>query len=114
MDGSLDLTGIISAIAENPELLGGLKSVLSSLVGSKSKPGENIDEEDKGASIPLADAQKDTEQTAAEPAGVMPDQKKRRRKELLCALKPYVCTERSKAIDTMLSLSDVLDVLKEG
>ena len=40
-------------------------------------------------------------------------QSKKRRRELLTALKPYVKSERAKAIDTMLSVIDVIDVMKE-
>ena len=38
----------------------------------------------------------------------------RNRGELLCALKPYVSKERAQAIDSMLSIVEILDVMKGG
>lgn len=34
------------------------------------------------------------------------------RSQLLCALKPYVSPERAKAIDSMISIADILDMMK--
>ncbi len=39
---------------------------------------------------------------------------RRSRGELLCALKPYVSKERAQAIDSMLSIVEILDVMKGG
>lgn len=121
MDGSFDLSKIISMVAENPELVAGFKSLISSSLANESNKSEDA------AKTALIETEKEitednteTEATLseAEPAiaGIKTDKliRKRRRKELLCALKPYVCKERSKAIDTMLSITEVLDVLKES
>jgi hypothetical protein len=35
-----------------------------------------------------------------------------RRRELLCALKPYVSEQRGRAIDSMMSIADILDVMR--
>ncbi len=90
-----DLSKIVSLIMENPKLIEEIKSLA----------------EEKTASEPAA------AETAAEPAKepeaveTFAPQKIRRR-DLLCALKPYVSEERSRAIDSMLSISDILDMMK--
>ena len=37
-----------------------------------------------------------------------------RRGELLRALKPYVSSERSKAIESMISITEILDMMRES
>ena len=121
MDGSFDLSKIISMVAENPQLVAGVKSLLESAA--------NTDETNSEANTSSCDIPKEnthctdetnheTSECESEPAFAGQKNvkmlRKRRRKELLCALKPYVCPERSKAIDTMLSLTEVLEVLKEN
>ena len=57
----------------------------------------------------------EVENKEAEPTIIKEEIKKAEgapRKELLCALKPYVSSERAHAIDTMLSIIDVLDMMK--
>ena len=121
MDGSFDLSKIISMVAENPELVSSFKSMLSSVNTTESNKNGNstINDENQYESKPL-EKENERQEKPLETEPAIAEQKntailrKRRRKELLCALKPYVCSERSKAIDTMLSLTDVLDVLKES
>ena len=51
--------------------------------------------------------QKEVASTSAEvPLG------KKRRSELLSALKPFLSNERAKAIDSMITIADILEVMK--
>lgn len=120
MDGSFDLSKIISVIAENPELVNTVKGLLSSISTQAEKSETEKPKDIEVDSEPVSAHENETEASSdasTVKASTKPDDshllKKRRRKELLCALKPYVCHERSRAIDTMLSLSEVLEVLKE-
>ena len=118
MDSSFDLSKIISAVSENPELIAGFKSLFSSSVfksDSKEDEREKTEEPIEEAKNVFKENTENMEKESVAVAKMSESAvRKKRRKELLCALKPYVCNERSKAIDTMLSLTDVLDILKEG
>ena len=97
-----ELSKIVGLIMENPELIEKIKNLMS-----------EGDKKDYDEIEPVSQ----TEVKVAEPE---PEKKHRsdtseakRRHELLCALKPYVSKDRQRAIDTMLSFSDVLQVFKE-
>ena len=107
MDGTQDISKIIGIIMENPDIIEKIKSLADE--NSESQPAEANAEA-------LPSAKKETKEVSeavnAESATYGKTQAKKRRRELLSALKPYVRSERAKAIDTMLSVIDVLDVMK--
>lgn len=125
MEGNFDLSKIIGLISENPEIITMIKGLITSDTNTNSaKTAAAANENNEDATV--ADAK--VEVFSAEEAAVegenetaevsflpkLPKEitKKQRRKDLLCALKPYVRGERGRVIDTMLSLTEVLDVLK--
>ena len=111
MEGMADISKIIGVIMENPDLIEKIKELAA---GTKN---ENTETEKKTADV--ATEPSDTMQvshnaktdSATEAAAPILNTKKRRH-DLLCAIKPYVSEGRGKAIDTMLSVIEVLDIVK--
>ena len=118
MSASPDLSKIIGLIMDNPELLDRIKTLA---VTASSNEGDDVSAkeairkaEPAEPQAATADAQY-TEEKAAPTSSTYEGRAThdaKRRRELLCALKPYVSSERSRAIDTMLSLAGVIDVMK--
>ncbi len=100
-----DLSKIVSLIMENPELIEKIRGLVPK--------GEETD----APEAPTHPSERDETETAApastEPRGE-PSAPNRRshRRELLHALKPYVSDERGRAIESMLSIADILDMMK--
>ena len=96
-----DLSKIISIIMENPGLINEIKS----LAEGKSEAAEE----------PLQE-KKMTEEVSVIPtvtkAGEPESAERKNRQRLLSAFKPYVSGERGRAIDSMLSIADIIDAMK--
>ena len=106
MDGNQDISKIIGIIMENPDIIEKIKALADENAAGKTTEASadtlpTVKEERGGEG-----EQRDTDSTYGKRNA------KHRRRELLSALKPYVKSERAKAIDTMLSVIDVLDVMK--
>lgn len=116
MENSLDLSKIVSIIAQNPELITTIKGLLGSSEEKATDAGEALSQpKEAEASLPVSEQSAD-DKDKPNTVSVMADEtliRRKRRKELLCALKPYVSHGRSKAIDSMLSFAEVLDVLNK-
>ena len=94
-----DFGKIISLIMENPALISQISALAK---GSQESSSEVADE-------PVADtaeAQKDEE-----PLEAPMSRRRVHRAQLLNAMKPYLKESRSKAIDTMIGIADILDVM---
>ena len=88
-----DLFGIISALSSNPELMGQISQIAKGL-GNNEK---STDTEEK--------------------TQVLPDKKTREQKDrerLICALKPYLNSERRAKADKLLSLLGVIELGKNS
>ena len=99
-----DLSRIVNLIMENPKLIDEIKSIAESDRKDKNEVTESI-----------APQSADTDTKVMEETVIADGtrDRKKRRNELLCALKPYVSEERSRAIDTMISIADILDITRE-
>lgn len=101
---NIDLSRVVSLIMENP----GLIEQISNLAKQKSDDSpitEEIPEivaENKG---------EEAESVASQPSSPPPNGRTNRA-QLLGALKPYVSKERAKAIDSMISIADILDMMR--
>jgi len=101
-DGSTtpDLSKIVGLIMENPKLI----EEISSLVKKSERE------------FPEEEASEQTEEpTAAQApvsASVDTEERSLKRTRLLGALKPYVSKERARAIDSMISIAEMLEVMK--
>lgn len=100
-----DLGKIVNLIMQNPELIEQIKKL-----GEKSESTEN-EMETKAQNTEIEPTGAEEEVSTVSAAGVKSVARSRRR-ELLCALKPYVSEERSRAIDSMMSIADILDVMR--
>ena len=90
-----DLSKIVSLIMENPKLIEEIRSLGEK--GEKNdgnEPGE-IEEKKDTPRIPIQERESAT-----------------RRKALLSAIKPYVSSERGRAIDSMISIAEILDMMR--
>ena len=96
-----ELSKVINLILENPKLIEEI-----------SRLGQAKDENAQEKEAPPQNEtnvkmQKEVASTSAEvPLG------KKRRSELLSALKPFLSNERAKAIDSMITIADILEVMK--
>ena len=106
MGENQDISKIIGIIMENPDIIARIKA----LADTKETPSDT-----KGAAETVALNEPSSSERVSEPpaSSFTKGESKKRRRELLYALKPYVKNERAKAIDTMLSVIDVIDVMKE-
>ena len=100
-----DLSRIIGLIMENPKLIEEIKNLAS------KEPQEEQAEITEQENI----ITEDTVKANTEPV-VAPSENTSRikRRELLCALKPYVSEGRAKAIDSMMSIADILDMMRSN
>ena len=99
----LDVGKVIGMIMENPQLV----AQIAAMAKSESPP--------HAESTPTAEASKPQEEISpvSTSATYSPVSSARvNRTQLLGALKPYVSEERAKAIDSMLTLADILDMMK--
>ncbi len=106
MDSTPDISKVVNLIMENPELIASIKSILGK---EKAEAAESNDESEA--------AEKEAKEAEVIATVAEPEPKtdtRGRRNALLRALKPYVSGERAKAIDTMMSLADVMDIIKGG
>lgn len=93
-----DISKIISKIMENPKLIEEIKAL-----GNEGEANEKPPE----AEIPPPKAESVIADTYEE------NTSKSRRRQLLTALKPYLSDERSKAIDSMISISEILEFARK-
>lgn len=93
-----DLSRIVNLIMENPKLIEEIKNL-----GAKDEEAKEAEEA----------APREEEKSAESVPTVSGESISRaRRKDLLCALKPYVSEERGRAIDSMMSIADILDMMR--
>lgn len=95
---NLDIGKIVSLIMENPQLIEQISALAK---GSATEPSE---------SQPVAEAP-EVQSVSADTYEPRRDGRNERAR-LLGALKPYVSSERAKAIDSMISIADILDVMR--
>ena len=106
MGENQDISKIIGVIMENPDIIAKIRSLAES--GSEKIGESNSDavfkteNEEAVSSVHVNNNQSSSRFEA-----------NKRRRALLSALKPYVKEDRAKAIDTMLTVIEVVDVMKE-
>lgn len=103
MSESLDLSRVVSLIMQNPELI----SKISELASTGSSEQSEAEEE----ALPLSD-EPIAEQSEPVSLPVREESRHDRRSKLLSAMKPYLSAERSRTIDTMLTVIEMVDSIK--
>lgn len=97
-EGNLDLSRVVNIIMENPALLEEIAKMAKN--GGEERSEDRPISEEKAAP------------TQATPSTYRGGYGRDDRARLLDALKPYVSPQRAKAIDSMISIADILDVMK--
>ena len=98
MQDSPDLGKIVSLIMQNPDLIEQISALAKSSQENNSTQNEVIEE----VKAPEAPA-----------SASLQGNRRSHRHELLGALKPYLSEQRRAAIDSMMSISDILDVMQK-
>ena len=96
-----DLSKIVSLIMENPKLIEEISNLAK---GSEINDAHN---EEITKTEEIAEASAPISSISTPPAHTLSS-----RARLLGALKPYVSEGRANAIDSMLSIADILDMMK--
>ena len=107
IDGNGDISKMMGLIMENPEIIEKIKSLMKEKQSDETDGQTQKSESIKPKEEPVSATSERTDDTYKKQSS------KKRRNELLSALKPYVSSERSRAIDTMLSVIEVIDIMKE-
>ena len=100
MASSPDISRIISLIMENPQLVEQISNLAKSETNESKEEAHNP-QESTSASV------------SADPI-MDHNAKSNTRSQLLRAMKPYLSESRGRAIDSMLSISGILDAMKRG
>ena len=103
---NIDLGKVIGLIMENPALIEQISNL------ARGTPVEKQQESEPKADVP-SQVETEVQKTSPtySPALSRVDQRSNRA-QLLGALKPYVSEERAKAIDSMISIANILDMMK--
>ena len=97
MSDTPDLGKIVSLIMENPDLIARIQGLAKG-------------EDTKVTSLPAkAEVETVAPVEVSRPATIDPKEKRNR---LLGAMKPYLSTDRAKAIDSVMSVVEILDMMK--
>lgn len=91
-----DISSIVSMILENPELVAKI-SAMAKGVGAGDTPPEEKEE---------------TAPISAQPISDLAGERRIHRAKLASAMKPYLSKERAQAIDTMMSIADILELTR--
>ena len=99
-----DISKIVGLIMQNPSLIEQIKNLADS--GGEEANTTPIEADAAENESPEGEA------AVQSTPSVNTVGTKSKRRELLSALKPYLSEERSHAIDAMMSISDILDMVK--
>ena len=95
MADGVDLGKMVSMIMENPSLM----AELSRMASGTNEQDESVSEEAKP--LPVAAAPEEVRSTG----------KRERRHRLMGAIREYLSEPRAKAVDTMMNLFDIIDLV---
>jgi hypothetical protein len=103
-----DLSKIVNLILQNPKLVEEIRGMAESSEDQNEIKASDTDTAKAGEALmpELKTAIPNEELT-------YPKNKRQRRQDLLRAIKPYVSEERSKAIESMITVADILLSIKE-
>lgn len=101
---NLDLGKVIGLIMENPALIEQISNLARQTKSDDSPTEQSVEA--------VAEEEIKKEEPKAEPTYAPIINQRNNRAQLLGALKPYVSKERAKAIDSMISIADILDMMK--
>ena len=103
---NIDIGKVIGLIMENPQLIEQIANL-----ARQNSPSENKPEELKVETTATV-VKEEVVPTVTAPTYKSVTHQRGNRAQLLGALKPYVSEERAKAIDSMISIADILDMMR--
>ena len=113
MSENNDISKIIGIIMENPDIIERIKSLANNKNEAADAPTAIYEaKEIPEYTEPIIKSEVSSPEAVKQAASAKRDGKGKR-SALLLALKPYLSTERSRAVETMLSVMDILDIVKE-
>ncbi len=92
-----DISRVISLIMENPKLIEEIKGLVEKEGATESTEPPNEPQPTK-VQMPISSE---------------PQRPKKRRQDLLMALKPYISDERRKAVESFVTIAEILDMMRE-
>ena len=109
-NSSLDLSKVFSLIMENPGLVSQIKSMVENGEKAESVAEElsTSAESEGGEELSLPSPSPKVAVGANAPTESMASN----RKKLLSAFKPYLSGQRQKALDSIVTIADVIDTMK--
>lgn len=102
---NLDIGRVVSLIMENPQLIEQISSLARKNVTSTPQEDNTVHDD-------IEPTVNEETSTASAVPTYRQGQSRGNRAQLLGALKPYVSDERAKAIDSMISIADILDMMR--
>ena len=102
-----DISKIVGLIMQNPKLIEDIKGLVES--DNKSESPSNSNEDFKAEKELQGEAKKNSDPIPTVSTSI---NEKAKRAALLSAIKPYVSKERGAAIDSMITISEILDMMK--
>lgn len=110
MTPNLDISKVIGLIMENPKLIEEISTLARGSAQEEKvlEPHLEVENEavEKKSEEPIQESVESSSMIRERGYGT------KNRSQLLGALKPYVSRERAQAIDSMLSIVEILDVMK--
>ena len=102
MQETPDISKIVALIMQNPTLI----EQISALAKSSSAAEDVAPRTEEEASV-TSSVEDESTVRLSEPSS------RSHRNELLCALKPYLSENRRAAVDSMMSISDILGMMRK-
>ena len=105
------LSQIVSLIMENPDLVEKIRSIAAQSIDPQSESEEVTVEKTVSEAVaeetspPRAETEKEPERQGAS---------HKRRTELMRAIKPYLSPKRQNAIETMITVAQLIDITQGG
>ena len=109
----VDLNSVINLIMQNPELLASIKKLAPESEEESSAAIPEKAEENPKSDIPKPDEKARSVEAQISPKESRPRGSKGKRSELLHALSPYISEGRQKALESFMTIADILELMRE-
>ena len=104
MSSTPDIAKVVNLIMENPKLIEEISSMVNK---SETTQGESPGSAEKEETKESSEANDNSDTSSKDNS-----QSHKNRSQLLAALKPYVSKQRAQAIDSMITIVNILDTMK--
>ena len=111
-NSSVDLSKVISLIMENPKLINEIKAMTQGDARSDGIPDQTASSTESSLDKRAEEAAELPTQAEGVSEALGSDTGRKNRKRLLAAFKPYLSDDRKKAVDSIVSIVDIIDAMK--